>query len=250
MTIPKIIHQTYRSADAVPEAFRPGIAELRAMNPGWDYRFYDDAAVAAFIRDEFRPEFYQAFCRLNPAFGPARADFFRYLVVYRYGGVYLDIKSNTARPLDESLRPDDEYVLSFWPNGPHQSIPGFGIHQELTDQGFLRGEFQNWHLIAAPQHPLLRYVIGYMLHCIEAHAGRADVSGLHGVLLTTGPIMYTQALGRGLGAHAHRVVDSHHDLGLRYSSVNGHQRHFPGHYSTLDAPVVLSDAPDVLHGKA
>ena len=89
MTIPKIIHQTYRSAAAVPEAFRPGIAELRAMNPGWDYRFYDDAAVAAFIRDEFRPEYYQAFCRLNPAFGPARADFFRYLVI-KTGDVHVE----------------------------------------------------------------------------------------------------------------------------------------------------------------
>mgnify|MGYP001214340874 CR=1 FL=1 len=241
MTIPRIIHQTYRNAD-VPEALRPGIAELRAMNPDWDYRFYDDAAVADFIRGEFPPEFYRAYCRINPAYGPARADFFRYLVVYRHGGVYLDLKSTTARPLNETLRPDDDYLLSFWPNKPHQSMPGFGTHRVLTEQGFLRGEFQNWHLIATPGHPLLRYVASFMLHCIDAHAGRPDVQGIHGVLITTGPIMYTMALAKGLGMFPHRLVDTHHELGLRYSSVDGHEQHFPGHYSTLTAPVVLADS--------
>ncbi|MBN8557765.1 MAG: glycosyltransferase [Proteobacteria bacterium] len=239
MAIPRIIHQTYRDAD-VPEALRAGIAELRAMNPGWEYRFYDDAAVADFIRHEFPPEFYRAYCRINPIYGPARADFFRYLVVYRYGGVYLDLKSATTRPLDDSLRSDDDYVLSYWPNQPHQTIPGAGMHRVLLEQGFLRGEFQNWHVMAAAEHSLLRYVISMMMHCIQAHAGDLTVAGKYGVLMTTGPIMYTLALGRGLGAFPHRVVDTHLDLGLNYSSVAGHERHFPGHYSTLTAPVVLA----------
>lgn len=240
MAIPKIIHQTYRSTD-VPLALRPGIAQLRAMNPGWDYRFYDDAAVERFIQSEFKPEFYRAYRRINPVYGAARADFFRYLLLFRYGGVYLDLKSTTVRPLDETLHPDDECVLSFWPNQPHQSMPGVGMHPFLHDQGFERGEFQNWHVIAAPEHPLLRCVISFMMHCINAHAGNPEIRGRLGVLMTTGPIMYTLGLARGLGAHAHRVASSSDLLGLRYSSVDGHAQHFPAHYATQTGPVVLSD---------
>lgn len=238
MAIPRIIHQTYRSAD-VPSALRPGIAQLRAMNPGWDYRFYDDAAVEDFIRSEYKPEFYEAYCRINPVYGPARADFFRYLMIYRQGGVYLDLKSTTTRPLDTSLRADDEYVLTFWPNRRHESTPHAGMHQVLSDQGFVRGEFQNWHVIAEPGHPLLQYVISFMMHCIRAHAGDPQIVGRYGVLMTTGPIMYTLALARGLGAYAHRVVGSSDELGLRYSSVAEHDQHFPDHYSRLTAPVIL-----------
>ncbi len=245
MAIPKIIHQTYRSAEAVPPALRPGIERLRAMNPGWDYRFYDDAAIETFIRSEFQPEFYQAYRRINPVYGPARADFFRYLLMYRYGGVYLDLKSTTERPLDDTLRADDEYVLAFWPNLPHQSVPGAGIHPVLTEQGFARGEFQNWHIIAAPAHPLLRYVISFMMHCIQGHAGDPQICGKYGVLMTTGPIMYTLGLARGLGACAHRVVGSSDELGLRYSSVDRHDLHFKGHYAGQTAPVILSDAERV-----
>ena len=241
MAIPRILHQTYRSADAVPAALRPGIERLRAMNPGWDYRFYDDAAVEDFIRSEYKPEFHRAYRRINPVYGPARADFFRYLLMYRYGGVYLDLKSTTVRPLDETLRADDEYVLAFWPNQPHQSVPRAGMHRVLSEQGFVRGELQNWHIIVAPRHPLLQYVISFMMHCIQAHAGDPQVCGRHGVLMTTGPIMYTLALARGLGAYPHRVVDSSDDLGLRYSSVERHDLHFPGHYAGQTAPVILPE---------
>lgn len=239
MPIPKIIHQTYRDAQ-IPSALQPGIEQLRRLNPGWEYRFYDDAAVDDFIRREYQPEMHRAYRRINPAYGAARADFFRYLVVYRYGGVYLDIKSTTSRPLDQSLRPDDEFVLSFWPNGAHQSKPGAGMHDELLPQGFVRGEIQNWHVIAVPEHPLLRYVVGSMLRRIEQSAGRHEVHGQYGVLRTTGPIMYTLALSQVLATLPHRLADSSDDLGLLYSSLPGEAHHhlLAGRYTTLTEPLI------------
>ena len=39
------------------------------------------------------------------------ADVFRYLAVYREGGVYLDVKSTVTCPLDEVLSPDDWAVF-------------------------------------------------------------------------------------------------------------------------------------------
>ena len=49
MAIPKIIHQTYASVQVAPEIAR-NIERLKAMNPGWQHAFYDDAAIEAFIR--------------------------------------------------------------------------------------------------------------------------------------------------------------------------------------------------------
>ena len=115
MAIPKIIHQTYASAN-VPAEIAANIERLQAMNPGWQYAFYDDAAIEVFIRRYYDLDMLALYQRINPVYGAARADFFRYLLVYQFGGVYLDIKSTALQPLDTLIAPQDRYVLAYWPN--------------------------------------------------------------------------------------------------------------------------------------
>lgn len=241
--IPKIIHQTYRSLAEVPDELRASMAALQSLNPGWRHCFYDDQAVESFIRSEFQPPIFAAYQRINPAYGPARADFFRYLLMFRVGGVYLDLKSLATRPLDEVLRPDDQYVLSHWPNQPGSLYAGWGLHASLPP-GLPEGELQNWHLIAAPGHPFLQHVIGRVMRNIELYEPvRWDV-GQKGVLSTTGPIPYTQAIEPLLGRFPHRRVREHGLLGLQYNvreslGNNAHRQLFAGHYSERTDPVVL-----------
>lgn len=47
--IPRIIHQTHHTAE-LPQELKDSITALRTANPGWDYRFYDDADIEDFIR--------------------------------------------------------------------------------------------------------------------------------------------------------------------------------------------------------
>jgi len=51
-TIPKIIHQTFYDRN-LPERLQVNVQRLRELNPGWEYRFYDDADVEAFIKDNY-----------------------------------------------------------------------------------------------------------------------------------------------------------------------------------------------------
>lgn len=97
--IPKVIHRTWRSAD-IPAAALPWTRTWGDRNPDFDIRFYDDAACAAFVAREM-PEYLSVYHRLpRPV---QRADFFRYLVVYRFGGVYVDIDMECLRPFDRFL---------------------------------------------------------------------------------------------------------------------------------------------------
>jgi mannosyltransferase OCH1-like enzyme len=73
-------------------------ATWAAMNPGWVMRLWDDAECAAFVRSEF-PEYVDAYFKLPH--NVERADFFRYMVVLRYGGLYADIDTECHRPMDE-----------------------------------------------------------------------------------------------------------------------------------------------------
>ncbi|MFK3739407.1 glycosyltransferase family 32 protein [Massilia sp. TN1-12] len=235
--IPRILHQTFYERTLAPE-LQANVDRLRALNPHWEYRFYDDADIAAFIRQHYPPLVWEYFERIDPRYGAARADLFRYLLLYKVGGVYLDIKSSAVRPFDEVLRPDDRFILSKWhlPNGDYEHK---GLIYDLRHlEG---GEFQQWHVICAPGHPFLKEVLDTCFANIDTYDPYLHQTGKRGVLRLTGPITYTLAICRVQDRHPHRVVDGYNQLGLRYNIYGpnlGHVPVFKGHYSTQTSSIV------------
>ena len=235
--IPKIIHQTFYQSD-LPETLQKNVNKLKELNREWEYRFYDDTAIVDFITANYPAHVLKCFERLDPRYGAARADLFRYLLLYKHGGVYLDIKSSATRPLDSVLKPDDVYLLSNWQNKPGELYEGWGLHDELKHMQ--NGEFQQWYIAAAPGHPFLKAVIETVLRNIKSYNPALHGVGKHGVLRVTGPVPYSLSISRHLGNCKHRLVNSIEDLGFAYS-VYDKQAHvgiFKTHYTALAAPVV------------
>jgi mannosyltransferase OCH1-like enzyme len=216
--IARTIHQTYRTDD-VPAAFAAGVARLRSHNPGWTYRYWSDRDVHDFIDDVYGWAVLSLYLRINPRYGAARADLFRYLCIYHYGGVYLDIKSGGAVVLDRLIMPEDSYILSQWNNAGSRRFRNWGLHPELAH--IKGGEFQQWHVIAAAGHPFLERVIDAVLGNIAAYAEGRDGTGRMAVLRTTGPIAYTRAIHAMLSTYPHRFVDVE-AAGLRYCATRDH----------------------------
>lgn len=234
--IPRILHQTFASK-TLPDPLAENTEALRARNSGWDYRLWDDGDIERFIAEEYGAGVLERYRRIAPGYGAARADLFRYLLIYRLGGVYLDIKSTTDRPLDEVLGPDDRFIVSQWDNGPGGRNEIWGLHPDLAD--IPGGEFQQWFIASVPGHPFLRAVIERVLSNIDRYNPYRDGVGL-GVVRVTGPVAYTFAIAPLLNAHPHRRIADESVLGLRYS-VQGyhvHHAHFRGHYSTRRTPIV------------
>ena len=94
--IPKLIHQTWKTGD-VPRKWRRFADTVREMNPGWEYRLWTDADNDEFVRREY-PEFYEIFTGFSR--GIMRADVIRYLIMFKIGGVYLDLDYEVLRPFD------------------------------------------------------------------------------------------------------------------------------------------------------
>jgi mannosyltransferase OCH1-like enzyme len=234
--IPRIVHQTFYDA-VLPSALERNVSQIKALNPEWEYRFYDDAAVADFIAANYPPRVLEYFHRIDPRYGAARADLFRYLLIYKVGGVYLDIKSSATRPLDSVLKADDRFLLSVWEKGSGD-YDGWGQHYELREFG--GSEFQQWYIASAPGHPFLRSVIENVLMNIDTYIPSIHGTGKPGVLRVTGPIAYSLAIHRMRSTYPHRVVDSKRDLGLEYSTFrnNGHKAEFKSHYSLQTHPLV------------
>ncbi|MGU3537394.1 glycosyltransferase [Methylobacterium sp. A54F] len=97
--IPKLIHQLWIDA-TIPErfvAFRDGW--LR-HHPGWTYRLWTDADVAAFVRAA-EPGLADLLDGHDRAI--CRADIARYLILKHHGGLYVDLDFECLRPLDPLL---------------------------------------------------------------------------------------------------------------------------------------------------
>lgn len=238
--IPKIFHQTYPGKE-LPPLLAQNRANIMAMNPGWDCRLYNNNDIDSFILKNYGEKVLNQYNRINPQYGAAKADFFRYVLLYKVGGVYLDVKAAPTRPFDSMIQAGDRYLLSYWSNNKKdEEYEGFGLHAELGPEG----EFQQWMIISAPGHPYLKAVIDTVLQNIDRY-----FPSLHGVgkqvLQLTGPIAYTHAIKRILHAHPHRFTDSFQDLALKYSIVPKytHKNLFnTPHYSTLTSPIVKLSA--------
>jgi hypothetical protein len=243
--IPRILHHTHSHAD-LPAPIARNIEHIRALNPGWTYRFYDDRGRADYIAAEYGDEVLDRYLRINKEYGAARADLFRYLALYRQGGIYMDVKSGVSRPFDEVLKPYDSYVLSHWKNGADTQFRNWGVHPELKDMK--KGEFQQWFIVAAPGHPFLKAVIEHVLANIDRYVPGIHRTGAHAVFRVTGPIAYSLAILPLLDRYPHRMVDAEDDLGLTYSifSTQGAQEHktvFRAHYAELESSLIDVGAP-------
>jgi hypothetical protein len=190
LLIPRIIHQTSGfKKDELPQEIVDNINRLKDMNHGWEYRYYDNDDCIEFIKDNYDQETFDLYLSINPKFGQARADFFRYLLMYKEGGVYLDIKSTTLSPLDNILKSSDEYLLCNW-----------GSKDWADIIGNKNGEFQNWHIICIPNHPFLKKTIETVKTNIINYNPK-NIPKLKGVdtkktnvLFTTGPIAYSKSI--------------------------------------------------------
>lgn len=97
--IPRKVFQTWKTSD-MPPKMKKNRDRMMELNPDFEYIFMDDNQCRQFIKDNFDSRTLSAFDSLVP--GAYKADLWRYCVLYKYGGIYFDIK----------LRPTDNYKLT------------------------------------------------------------------------------------------------------------------------------------------
>lgn len=68
----------------------------RWLTSEFEYKYSSDEDIDKFVMDNYSGEIADAFARLQV--GAARSDFWRILVLLKYGGIYLDIDSNFILP--------------------------------------------------------------------------------------------------------------------------------------------------------
>jgi mannosyltransferase OCH1-like enzyme len=232
--IPRKIFQLVKDKNNIHPKFQKNIQYIKHLNPGWNYILYDDDDMIEYMKNNFQPEILTLYNKINPDYGPAKADFFRYLLMYNEGGVYFDIKSAMKYPLDNFLKEDDEYILSHWPCKPQTTY---------TNNKY--GELQQWYIMTKPKHPYLKAIINKVIDNIKNYDLKITGTGKLAVLKVTGPIAYTTAILPILFDYQHRIFQTHEFIGLIYDNtenlISDHGNFFSKtHYTKLETPVILN----------
>jgi mannosyltransferase OCH1-like enzyme len=204
----------------------------------WKEKIYSDKDIDEFLDKEFgkNNRITKAYYLINKKYGAARADLFRYLVIYKYGGLYLDMKSCVRSYLPHIPKNKDMWV-SGW-GSPQQSH----IFPEV-------GEYQNWYIYCRKGAPIMKDIIEkvvdniYYLHENPIQTYNLVIDDTFPisksiVLSTTGPIAMTLAINTS--EHKNTVyVDNSINTYLYYNYYPYYSKiTTKDHYSSILEPLI------------
>jgi hypothetical protein len=114
--IPRIIHQTWKD-NLLP----PIISNIRSENisllrsKGYEFKFWTDDDILELIKIHY-PEFYNIY-RLTKT-GVQRGDISRIILIYHFGGIYIDLDVLILRDFDELIDMySDLFYITYEPYG-------------------------------------------------------------------------------------------------------------------------------------
>jgi mannosyltransferase OCH1-like enzyme len=169
--IPATIVQTHSSTTQHMHSWRE-------LNPDYTHTFYNDADARGFIRVHFDAQVNAAYDALAP--GAARADLWRYCIMYIQGGVYVDADCRCTVALREWLPTDCPLVV---------------VADHTTDATLAL--FQAF-LAAVPRHPLFKRAIDTVVEHVQDRKHERSIFDLCG----------PRCLGRCLNMIRERAVES------------------------------------------
>lgn len=174
--IPKIIIQTYHDKSKIPDKV---YMNIKKYAPGYKHLIYDDNDCIKFLEkfDNTFPK--KKGFNLVDRFksykkGAHKADLFRYCFLYMNGGIYIDIKTELIKPIDELFKEDNTLytVIALNKNSIYQGVigvyPYHPIFKNLINQCISCSHLvilQNYHIfVEFFYQELLAKSSGYVLN--------------------------------------------------------------------------------------
>ena len=242
--VPKKIYRCYSTKEKMKD-FQEVFDLTKNRMKDYEQVFFDDQEVESFIKSGFSERIYDAYRHINPDYGAARADFFRYLIIYLHGGVYMDIKTGPRKDLNIEFEPK-LHVSKDIPHFPkHHLRTFFGLHD---DWSFVTGvdwgsEWQQFFIISNKGNPFLRLVIQQIVTNIEHGLLEKEVydKGNISVVAMTGPISWSLVIERNKEKYPSDIKFYGHSLDgkMKHSLVDYKKIMKDNHYSKIKNKEIL-----------
>lgn len=195
------------------------IKEEQRLNPDWTVHLCDNHMKDQFMSDNFAgTSLLWAYNNINQKVGgAAKADIWRYAVLFLKGGVYIDADAALTKPLEPIIGTDDEMVITYelnhydgdWcysPNSKLSTILTNRHHPTSVNMDLFRGRnILNWCIMSAPGHLFLKRALENFVHLMRLEyiglsalkMAKFDKFSKH-VYCTTGPSLLTASCREAL----------------------------------------------------
>lgn len=166
--IPKKIHQIWLGGD-LPRKYRMLSESWNRFHPEWEYKLWTDKDVEGFgLKNK------ELFYKANN--NGQRSDIFRYEILNRYGGLYVDTDFECLKPFDDLMYLDFFTGISY----DAKMVLYIGL------------------IASVPDHPILR-------QCIDSMGGY-DGQTAHIIMDVTGPYYFTRCFLKSVNNESKGVV--------------------------------------------
>jgi mannosyltransferase OCH1-like enzyme len=254
--IPRQVFQTWKT-EYIDEGHYLNLKSYQEENRDYKFFFFDDEDMDEYmVRAWGHHPISSVFKRTRV--GAAKADIWRYCLLYDLGGIYLDIDASFKVPLSQIMGAANSEIISFESNqiamdraryGKQidQSLLPFEEYEEMLDRlkerSFPHPEHVvlQWALFFKPRHPILAHVI----NAITQNASRIEghvIRDMHKAVCNfTGPIAYSKAVWQyAIGQEvACRGIDFD-GLGIpKHVPKKGVYKSDKRHYTKLSGEILL-----------
>jgi len=222
--IPLHLYQTWVTR-RLPKHMHRCVRQLQEDNPEFAYHFFDDRQCRQYLGRYFGERHRDIYDRLIP--GAYKADFWRYCVLYREGGIYLDIKYQCVNGFRLIALTEQEHFVNDWsPNNYGTTLDySAGIYNAL--------------MVCRPQNPILLNCINQIIHNVQNHYyGQTCLDPTGPYLLSRFFTLQQRKQFHLHHYHRHQIVCIRYDLYKIlecYPEYRREQKTFSGkpHYSVL-----------------
>ncbi len=172
ITIPKIIHQIYEDPKGPSQELLDISNSWKLKHPNWLYYFWDKNKIDHFLRTYFQDfiSYYNSYI-----FPVQRWDAIRYLILYIYGGMYVDFDYECLNSI-ESLLVDSDCCIGL---EPHENA-------SFYSKDFIIG---NALMATTPSHPFFKMIIDDLI--LNNNHSFSKWDGIQ-IIESTGPFLVTR----------------------------------------------------------
>lgn len=177
--IPKIIHQIwFQGSSHIPNTYPNYSSSWKQLNPEFRYIFWNKNSINKLLQlyPRLQKQYYSYPLMIQ------KIDFAKYVILYHYGGVYVDLDAECIKPINNLIKNKKLFLVQFNVN-LFEKLFGF---RKLTDV-----VLQNGFMASKPKH-------SFWLHLFNSLINQ-DINKKHFetefkfVFRTTGPLLLTSS---------------------------------------------------------
>ena len=174
--IPKNIHQIwFQGENNIPNKYINNINTIKNHHKTWNYFIWSDESIRKILTAE-ELKVYNEYKYMHQ-----KIDFSKYIVLYKYGGVYIDMDAVSIKPLDDliKLNPDKDFIASKFVANYIESYIGCRNLDCIN----------NGTILSTPKNNILKQLINF---CLSTGNGKYDFNKINTIIITTGPAIFSK----------------------------------------------------------